>query len=285
VRFSARRPLDARSLSLLAATEQCAGGTDLVRHWLSIFDCRQPMCVGRRRRWTTIRLSARPRDLLCPNPPCLCQRAEGRLQRRHELWSIQLAPALCTPIRRAVWHLGRTRNEVNRANQTTRNLPDSVVVSQRGAVTLVRLSRPAKRNALDIEMMVGIERIFSSPPEGSRAIVLHGDGSHFCAGADLARVAETDGASALRLSRIAHQAFDRIEYGAVPVVAALQGAVIGGGLEIAAAAHIRVAEQSAFYALPEGMRGIFVGGGGAVRVPRLIGTSRMIEGIHQQTTT
>jgi acyl-CoA synthetase (AMP-forming)/AMP-acid ligase II len=80
----------------------------------------------------------------------------------------------------AVWHLGRTRNEVNRANQTTRNLPDSVVVSQRGAVTLVRLSRPAKRNALDIEMMVGIERIFSSPPEGSRAIVLHGDGSHFC---------------------------------------------------------------------------------------------------------
>jgi len=160
----------------------------------------------------------------------------------------------------AVWHLGRTPNEVNRANQTTRNLPDSVVVSQRGAVTLVRLSRPAKRNALDIEMMVGIERIFSSPPEGSRAIVLYGDGSHFCAGADLARVAETDGASALRLSRIAHQAFDRIEYGAVPVVAALQGAVIGGGLEIAAAAHIRVAEQSAFYALPEGMRGIFVEG-------------------------
>jgi enoyl-CoA hydratase/carnithine racemase len=177
----------------------------------------------------------------------------------------------------AVWHLGRTRNDVNRANQTTRNLPDSVVVSQRGAVTLVRLSRPAKRNALDIEMMVGIERIFRSPPEGSRAIVLHGDGSHFCAGADLARVAETDGASALRFSRIAHQAFDRIEYGAVPVVAALQGAVIGGGLEIAAAAHIRVAEQSAFYALPEGMRGIFVGGGGAVRVPRLIGTSRMID--------
>jgi len=172
------------------------------------------MCVGRRRRRTTIRLPARPRFAL-PEP------------------------AVPLP---------------------ARNLPDSVVVSQRGAVTLVRLSRPAKRNALDIEMMVGIERIFSSPPEGSRAIVLYGDGSHFCAGADLARVAETDGASALRLSRIAHQAFDRIEYGAVPVVAALQGAVIGGGLEIAAAAHIRVAEQSAFYALPEGMRGIFVEG-------------------------
>ncbi len=63
----------------------------------------------------------------------------------------------------------------------------------------------------------------------------------------------------------------------MPVVAVLQGAVIGGGLELAAAAHIRVAERSAYYALPEAARGIFVGGGGAVRIPRLIGTSRMID--------
>ena len=166
---------------------------------------------------------------------------------------------------------------MNGANQGTRNLPDSLVVSQRGAVTLVRLSRPAKRNALNIAMMAGIETICGSPPEGTRAIVLHGEGDHFCAGADLAHVAESDAEALLCFSRIAHRAFDRIEYGAVPVIADLRGAVIGGGLEIAAAAHIRVAEQSAFYALPEGMRGIFVGGGGAVRVPRLIGTSRMID--------
>jgi (methylthio)acryloyl-CoA hydratase len=57
----------------------------------------------------------------------------------------------------------------------------------------------------------------------------------------------------------------------------LHGAVIGGGLELAAAAHIRVAEQSAYYALPEGMREIFVVVVGAVRIPRLIGTSRMID--------
>jgi enoyl-CoA hydratase/carnithine racemase len=61
------------------------------------------------------------------------------------------------------------------------------------------------------------------------------------------------------------------------VIAVLHGAVIGGGLELAAAAHIRVAERSAYYALPESARGIFVGGGGAVRIPRLIGTSRMID--------
>ena len=53
--------------------------------------------------------------------------------------------------------------------------------------------------------------------------------------------------------------------------------MIGGGLELAAAAHIRVAEPSAYYALPEGQRGIFVGGGGSVRLPRLIGVARMAD--------
>jgi enoyl-CoA hydratase/carnithine racemase len=61
------------------------------------------------------------------------------------------------------------------------------------------------------------------------------------------------------------------------VVAALHGAVVGGGLELASACHIRVADESTFYALPEGTRGIFVGGGGAVRIPRLIGVARMTD--------
>ncbi len=63
----------------------------------------------------------------------------------------------------------------------------------------------------------------------------------------------------------------------MPVIAALHGAVVGGGLELASACHIRVADDSTFYALPEGSRGIFVGGGGAVRIPRLIGTARMTD--------
>jgi enoyl-CoA hydratase/carnithine racemase len=65
-----------------------------------------------------------------------------------------------------------------------------------------------------------------------------------------------------------HWAIEAVEFGRVPVVAALHGAVVGGGLELAAAAHIRVANESAFYALPEGQRGIFLGGGGSVRLPR-----------------
>ena len=53
--------------------------------------------------------------------------------------------------------------------------------------------------------------------------------------------------------------------------------LVGGGLELAAAAHVRVAERSAYYALPEGSRGIYVGGGGSVRLPRLIGVARMMD--------
>ena len=66
-------------------------------------------------------------------------------------------------------------------------------------------------------------------------------------------------------------------FGRVPVISVLHGAVIGGGLELAAATHVRVAEPSTFYALPEGQRGIFVGGGGSVRIPRLIGVARMMD--------
>jgi enoyl-CoA hydratase/carnithine racemase len=57
----------------------------------------------------------------------------------------------------------------------------------------------------------------------------------------------------------------------------MQGAVIGGGLEVATATHIRVADETTFYQLPEGRRGIYVGGGASVRVANIIGTGRMVE--------
>jgi (methylthio)acryloyl-CoA hydratase len=74
-----------------------------------------------------------------------------------------------------------------------------------------------------------------------------------------------------------HAAFDAIQFGPVPVVAALHGAVVGGGLELAASCHIRVADATAYYGLPEGQRGIFVGGGGSARIPRLMGVARMTD--------
>ena len=88
---------------------------------------------------------------------------------------------------------------------------------------------------------------------------------------------ELDTFAGVAHSRMWHRALEAIEFGPVPVVSALHGAVVGGGLELAAATHLRVAERSTFYALPEGTRGLFVGGGGSVRLPRLIGVARMAD--------
>ncbi|MEH3144708.1 MAG: crotonase/enoyl-CoA hydratase family protein [Methylobacterium frigidaeris] len=152
---------------------------------------------------------------------------------------------------------------------------ESLRIERRGAVAIVTLSRPAKRNALDDGMVLGLEQIVRSLPDDVRALVLAAEGPHFCAGLDLAELTERDAAAGMMHSRMWHRAFHEIEFGRVPVVAALKGAVIGGGLELALSAHLRVAEDSAFYALPEGQRGIFVGGGASVRLPRLIGVARM----------
>jgi (methylthio)acryloyl-CoA hydratase len=153
----------------------------------------------------------------------------------------------------------------------------SLHFDQRGAVGILRLSRPHKRNAIDDATIKGIENFFATVPDDIKAIVIHGEGEHFCAGLDLSELTARDIAAGIAHSRGWHRAFERIEFGRVPVVTALHGAVIGGGLELAAACHIRVAERSAYYALPEGSRGIFLGGGGSVRLPRLIGAARVID--------
>jgi enoyl-CoA hydratase/carnithine racemase len=156
-------------------------------------------------------------------------------------------------------------------------LPRSLTVERHGEIAVLSLARPEKRNALDDPTVLGIETFFTSLPDDIKAVVLNGEGEHFCAGLDLSELSERNVAAGIFHSRSWHRAFERIEFGKVPVVAVLHGAVVGGGLELAAACHIRVAEASAYYALPEGSRGIFVGGGGSVRLPRLIGTARMAD--------
>jgi enoyl-CoA hydratase/carnithine racemase len=146
-----------------------------------------------------------------------------------------------------------------------------------GPVLSVGLNRPAKRNALNDGIVLAIGECFANVPDGIGAIIIHGVGDHFSSGLDLSELTEHDATEGLRHSQMWHRVFDRIQYSRVPVIAALKGAVIGGGLELACAAHIRVAEPSAYFALPEGQRGIFVGGGGSVRLPRLIGVSRMTD--------
>ena len=154
-------------------------------------------------------------------------------------------------------------------------LPDSLVATRDGDIAILKLNRPHKRNAVDNETVRGMETFFTTLPSDVRAVLLHGEGDHFCAGLDLSTLTEADMIEGMMHSREWHRIFQHIEFGRVPVISALHGAVIGGGLELACATHIRVADATTFYALPEGQRGIYVGGGGSVRLPRLIGVHRM----------
>jgi enoyl-CoA hydratase/carnithine racemase len=150
-------------------------------------------------------------------------------------------------------------------------------VARDGAVVHLRLNRPQKRNAINDALIAELHTAFVNLPADARAVVVSGAGEHFCAGLDLSELQDRSVAEGILHSRAWHAAFDQIQFGRVPVVVALHGAVVGGGLELASAAHIRVAEESAFYGLPEGQRGLFVGGGGAARLPRLIGVARMTD--------
>jgi enoyl-CoA hydratase/carnithine racemase len=155
-----------------------------------------------------------------------------------------------------------------------------LVDRQADGVWIVTLNREDKRNALNAETIEELVTLFSgATTAGARAIVLAGAGTHFCAGLDLVEHHKADRSPAefWQLCLRWHEAFNKMEYGGVPVIAALKGAVVGGGLELASAAHIRVADATTYFALPEGQRGLFTGGGATIRVAGLIGKARMVD--------
>jgi enoyl-CoA hydratase/carnithine racemase len=156
-------------------------------------------------------------------------------------------------------------------------VPEVMRVDIDDGVALLTFTRPAKRNAMNDALVDALDDFFSTPPEGVRAAVIHGEGGHFCAGLDLSEHVSRTAEQTVYHSRNWHRVADQIEFGGLPVLAALTGSVIGGGMEIAACAHVRVAEPSVRFQLPEGRRGIFVGGGASVRVGRLLGADRMRE--------
>ncbi|MEZ5770313.1 MAG: crotonase/enoyl-CoA hydratase family protein [Defluviimonas denitrificans] len=147
-------------------------------------------------------------------------------------------------------------------------------------IATVTLNREAKRNALDAQTVGELVDLFTAIPQaGVRAVVLRGEGTHFCAGLDLVEHFKEDRSPAefMHLCLRWHEAFNKMEYGGVPVIAALKGAVVGGGLELASSAHVRVADATTYFALPEGQRGLFTGGGATIRVADLVGKARMID--------
>ena len=149
-----------------------------------------------------------------------------------------------------------------------------------GDVAVVTLDRAAKRNALNAATIEELIAVFSALPRcGARAVVLRARGDHFSAGLDLVEHhrEERTAADFMAVCLRWHEAFNKMEYGGVPIVAALKGATVGGGLELAASAHLRVADPTTYFALPEGQRGLFTGGGATIRVSELVGRARMID--------
>lgn len=144
-------------------------------------------------------------------------------------------------------------------------------------IAILTLSRPEKRNAMSDAMLDDLGAAVDRAASEARAAVIAAQGDHFCAGLDLAQQVEKSVMEGIAGSRNWHSVFSRIQRGTIPYFVALHGAVVGGGLELAAAAHVRVADVNTHFALPEGQRGIFVGGGGSVNVARLMGAARMTD--------
>ena len=159
--------------------------------------------------------------------------------------------------------------------------PEFMRAEADGDVLVVTLDRADKRNALSAAFIEEIVSLFDwvRQAEAVRAVVVRAEGSVFCAGLDLIEhhLEDRSATDFMYICRRWHAAFDAIQHCGKPVIGALNGAVVGGGLELASAFHIRVADQTTYFALPEGQRGIFTGGGATVRVARLVGEARMID--------
>src|SRR6201996_258788 len=147
-----------------------------------------------------------------------------------------------------------------------------------GETALVGLNRPDKRNCFNPEVSEQLRVAIERAGQEAKCGIIFGHGDNFCAGLDLRWAAEswkTGRSQRLPFPFNRKTYFEAMARGNTPFIAALHGATLGGGLETASAAHIRVADETTYFGLPEGTRGIFIGGGGSVRVARLIGFARM----------
>ncbi|WP_116133303.1 crotonase/enoyl-CoA hydratase family protein [Tropicimonas sp. IMCC34043] len=146
-----------------------------------------------------------------------------------------------------------------------------------GQIAELELIREDKRNAMSDGLLAEIEHFYATLPKEVRVVILHGRGGHYCSGLDLAEHVSRSAEDGVYHSRNWHRVMDMIQFGGPVTISAMTGAVIGGGLELATATHVRIAEPSVIFQLPEGRRGIFVGGGATVRVGRILGPDRMVE--------
>ncbi|HET9986467.1 MAG TPA: enoyl-CoA hydratase-related protein [Longimicrobiales bacterium] len=148
------------------------------------------------------------------------------------------------------------------------------------AIATVTVNRPEKLNALNADTIAELDAAFRELEADAaiRGVVLTGAGEKaFVAGADIAELAQMGPVSGVRVSRQGQDAFRFLERMRKPVIAAVNGFALGGGLELALACHLRIAGENARFGLPEVKLGIIPGYGGTVRLPRLVGRGRALE--------
>lgn len=148
--------------------------------------------------------------------------------------------------------------------------------SEEDHVELLVLRHPPV-NALSRALLDELGSRLDELPTETRSVILTGDGTYFSAGADLKEIATLGVDQAPRLVRQGQALFSRLEAFHAPVIAALNGLAVGGGLELALAADLRVAGDSAKLGAPEVNYGLMPAYGGSQRLPRLVGPSRARE--------
>ena len=149
-----------------------------------------------------------------------------------------------------------------------------------GHIAVVTINRQDKLNALNLAVIKEIEQVFIglSEDDDVRGIILTGEGKKaFVAGADIGELADLNRQTGRVQSKRGQRVFSLIENFSKPVVAAINGYALGGGLELALSCHLRVASRTARFGFPEVSLGIMPGFGGTVRLSRVIGLGRAIE--------
>jgi enoyl-CoA hydratase len=158
---------------------------------------------------------------------------------------------------------------------------ENLLIAIENKIALVTLNRPAKLNALNKETLAELHTAFTDLEnnEAVQVIILTGSGEKaFVAGADIAEFANFSTQEGMQLAANGHQkVFDHIENLKKPVIAAVNGFALGGGLELAMACHFRVASDNAKMGLPEVTLGLIPGYGGTQRLPQLVGKGRAME--------
>lgn len=154
-----------------------------------------------------------------------------------------------------------------------------VLYREEGSVAFITLNRPDKLNALSPEVFQLLDDYITRFAEESSAAVavLHGNGRSFAAGADIEHYVDIGAIEYLEFMQTGNRVQSKFSHCVKPVIAAVQGYALGGGLELALSCDFVVAEPDAQLGLPEVKLGLLPGGGGTQRLPRLIGTMRAAE--------